>query len=392
MKNSNLLIAHGGGPTAVINSSLQGVIEEALKHPEIDKIIGARFGIEGLLDEKFIDLSSQSPDIIEGLSHTPASVLGSCRKKLKDEDFSKVIDIFKKNNIRYFFYNGGNDSMDTCNKISKFVLDSGYDLAVIGIPKTIDNDLVNTDHCPGYGSAARYVAISMMELASDIESLPIHVCVTELMGRNVGWLTAAASLAVRDNKGPHLIYLPERPLIMDKFLNDVKEAYDLYGGVLVVVSEGLKDEKGQYISDCGFIDDFGHKIPGGVSQYLSNEIIRNLGINSRSEKPGLLGRCSMMHQSQVDKTEAKAVGRFAVKTALEGNSGYMVALKRVSNEPYECEIGFQDLEKVANFEKSFPTEWIKPEGNGINSDFIDYCLPLTGGKFPEFIRLKEIYI
>ncbi|MQY77990.1 MAG: diphosphate--fructose-6-phosphate 1-phosphotransferase, partial [Bacteroidetes bacterium] len=376
----------------VINASLQGVIEEALKYPQFDNILGARFGIEGLLNERFIDLRAQPQNIIEKLQYIPASVLGSCRKKLTYEYFPRVLDILKVYGIRYFFYNGGNGSMDTCNKISKLAVDSGYDLNVIGIPKTIDNDLVNTDHCPGYGSAARYVAVSMMELACDIESLPIHICVAEIMGRNTGWLTAAASLAAQDNKGPHLIYLPERPLILPDFLNDVKEMYDMHRGVLVVVSEGLKDEKGQHIADSGFTDGFGHKVPGGVSQYLSNQIIQHLGIRSRNEKPGLLGRSSITHQSKIDRKEAKMVGAFAVKSAVEGENGYMVSLRRISNDPYECEMGLVSLEKVANFEKTFPKEWINSRGTGISKDFVDYCIPLLGETLPEYLGLEKIYI
>ena len=392
LAKANMLIAHGGGPTAVINASLQGVIEEASKHTRVGNILGARFGIEGLLNERFIDLKAQPQNIIEKLPYTPASVLGSCRKRLTDEDYPRVLDILKVYGIRYFFYNGGNDSMDTCNKISKLASDSGYDLNVIGIPKTIDNDLVNTDHCPGYGSAARYVAVSIMELACDIESLPIHICLAEIMGRNAGWLTAAACLAVQDNKGPHLIYLPERPLILMEFLNDVKEMHNLHGGVLVVVSEGLKDEKGQYIADSGFTDGFGHKVPGGVSQYLSNQIIQHLGIRSRNEKPGLLGRSSITHQSKIDRIEAKMAGIFAVKAALGGESGYMVSLKRISNEPYECEMDLVSLDKVANFEKTFPKEWINSKGTGISKDFVDYCVPLLGETLPEYLGLEKLYI
>lgn len=392
LAKANMLVVHGGGPTAVINASLQGVIEEALKYSQIDNILGARFGIEGLLKERFIDLRAQPQNIIEKLSHIPASVLGSCRKKLVGEDFSRVLDILKAYNIRYFLYNGGNDSMDTCNKISKLATASGYEMDVIGIPKTIDNDLANTDHCPGYGSAARYVVVSMMELACDIESLPIHICVVEIMGRNAGWLTAAACLAVRDNRGPHLIYLPERPLILTEFLNDVQEIYNIYGGVMVVVSEGLKDAKGQYIADAGFTDGFGHKVPGGVSQYLSNQIIQNLGIRSRNEKPGLLGRSSIAHQSQIDRMEARAAGAFGVKSALKGESGYMVSLRRISNEPYECEMGLVSLDKVANFEKTFPKEWINSRGTGIRKDFFDYCRPLLGETLPEYLGLEKVYI
>lgn len=235
--NGNLLIAQGGGPTAVINSSLQGVIEEAKKHPSITGIYGARFGVEGVLKEDFIDLGLEPIEKISGLSSTPASALGSCRKKLTDKDMPVVLEILKKYNIRYFFYNGGNDSMDTCNKISILAENSGYELKVIGVPKTIDNDLAITDHCPGFGSAAKYAAISTLELWKDVESLPIHVCVLELMGRNAGWLTAASVLGKKsENDGPHLVYLPERPFVEKEFLEDVEMWHKKVGGGLVALT------------------------------------------------------------------------------------------------------------------------------------------------------------
>lgn len=256
----NLLIAQAGGPTAVINASLKGVIEEAKKYSFIKGIYGARFGIEGVLNENFIDLGRQPQLVIDKLPYTPASALGSCRRKLVEADYPRILDVLKKYNIRYFFYNGGNDSMDTCSKIS--ALAGSYEMRVIGIPKTIDNDLEHTDHCPGFGSAARYAAVSTMELAKDVEALPIHVCVMELMGRNAGWITASASLArKKETDGPHLIYLPERPFIEEQFLEDIIHWRKKAGGVLVVVSEGLRDDNGRVISDSGIVDGFGHKVP-----------------------------------------------------------------------------------------------------------------------------------
>jgi 6-phosphofructokinase len=219
----NLLIAQGGGPTAVINASLQGVIEEAKRYSCIQRIYGAIYGVEGVLKEQFVDLGKEPEWKIRGLQNTPASALGSCRKKLTDADMPKILETFKKYDIRYFLYNGGNDSMDTCNKIFKLAKKAGYEMRVLGIPKTIDNDLAHTDHSPGFGSAARYAAVSVLEVWKDIESLPIHVCVMELMGRNAGWLTASSVLAKKnENCGPHLVYLPERPFNEDDFLEDVK--------------------------------------------------------------------------------------------------------------------------------------------------------------------------
>lgn len=389
----NLLIAQGGGPTAVINASLQGVIEEAGKYKQIKGIYGARYGVEGLLREDFIDLSKEPLNKIKGLGHTPASALGSCRRKLVEKDFPEVLKILKKYNIRYFFYNGGNDSMDTCNKIAVLAREYDYDINVIGVPKTIDNDLAYTDHCPGFGSAARYSAISAMELAKDVESLPIHVCIMELMGRNAGWLTASAALAKKNgSEGPHLIYLPERPFIEEEFLEDVKQLHAVVHGVLVVVSEGLVDINGNPLADSGIVDGFGHKVPGGVAQHLSNLVMNKLGIKSRSEKPGLLGRASIPMQSDVDREEALGVGAFAVKSAVQGKTGYMVSIKRVSSEPYASDYELVPLERVANVEKKFPMEWINKRGNGVEKAFIDYCTPLIGQDLPDYVSLEKISV
>lgn len=391
MDKGNLLIAHGGGPTPVINASLKGVIDEAKKHSEIKGIFGARFGIEGVLNEDLIDLGKESPSKIERLPFTPASALGSCRRKLTEEDYPVILDILKKYNIRYFFYNGGNDSMGTCHKVASIAED--YDMRVIGIPKTIDNDLAHTDHCPGFGSAARYVAVSTMELAKEVEALPIFVCILEVMGRNAGWLAAASSLAKRDEDlGPHLIYLPERPFMKEEFLEDVRMWHSKVKGVLVVVSEGLVDENGNSIGDTSIVDGFGHKIPGGVAQTLSNLVMSELGIKSRNEKPGLVGRASMALQSSVDREEAIRVGSFAVKSAVEGKTGYMVSIKRVSNDPYRSSLELVPLEKVANVEKKFPLNLINERGNGIKSEYADYCLPLLGDPLPEYISLDRIRV
>lgn len=387
----NLLIAQGGGPTPVINCSLAGVISESEKNDEICGIYGARFGVEGLLCEDFIDLAKEDPRTIAALENTPAAALGSCRRKLTDEDYPKILKIFKKYDIRYFLYNGGNDSMDTCKRI--FDIAGDYDIKVIGIPKTIDNDLECTDHSPGFGSAARYAAISAMELARDVESLPIHVCVMEIMGRNAGWLTAATSLARRSNsEGPQLLYLPEIVFDEDKFLNDIQKCQERTKGVLVAVSEGLKDKYGKPVSESGITDGFGHKVPGGVAQYLSDRIIKRLGLKSRSEKPGLLGRCSVAHQSKIDKEEAFRVGGYAVSSALRGESGYMVSIKRISNEPYSSSLELVLLDKVANKERKLPKEFINKEGNGVSEEYANYALPLIGGALPEHAVLKKIKV
>jgi 6-phosphofructokinase len=387
----NLLIAHGGGPTPVINASLRGVIEAARRHPEILNIYGARYGVAGLLNEELIDLGQESQQKVDGLSYTPASALGSCRKKLKEEDYPHVLEILKKYNIRYFFYNGGNDSMDTCQKIA--ALAGGYDIRVIGIPKTIDNDLEYTDHSPGFGSAARYAAISARELWFDVASLPIHVCILELMGRNAGWLTAASVLGKKSEEdGPQLVYLPERPFIEEEFLEDVRALHSRGRGVLVAVSEGLKDQNGKPLSDTGIVDGFGHIVPGGVAQHLSAVVMEKLGIKSRSEKPGLLGRTSVLMQSAIDREEAEAVGKYAVKAAVEGKSGYMVAIKRIAVNPYRFQLELAPLEQVANAERKFPLDWINQRGNGIKQEFSDYALPLIGDPLPDFVILDKVKV
>jgi 6-phosphofructokinase 1 len=389
--NGNLLIAHGGGPTAVINASLKGVIDEAKKHPVIKGIYGACEGIEGVLQEDFIDLAQEPDSKIDLLPITPSSALGSCRRKLTADDYPRLLEIFKKYNIRYFFYNGGNDSMDTCHKVS--IMAGEYEIRVIGIPKTIDNDLVLTDHSPGFGSAARYVAVTTSEMAHEAAGLPIFVFVLEVMGRNAGWLAASASLAKRSEVyGPHLIYLPERPFNKQEFLEDVRMWHEQVKGVLVVASEGLVDAHGNSIADSGLVDGFGHKIPGGVGQTLSNLVINELGIKSRHEKPGLVGRASIALQSRVDREEAIQVGAYAVKSAVQGKSGYMVSIKRISNRPYRSELALVSLEQVSNLEKKFPAEWINVRGNGINPEFADYCLPLLGDPLPAYSVLEKIKI
>ncbi len=386
----NLLVAQSGGPTAVINASVQGVVEEAKKHSGIKGIYGARFGIEGVLKEDFIDLGKESEVKLRGLSSTPASALGSCRRKLTENDFSVILEVLKKYDIGYFFYIGGNDSMDTCNKISTAAAESGYELKVMGIPKTIDNDLAQTDHCPGYGSAARYAAISALELWKDVESLPIHVCIMELMGRNAGWLTAASVLAKKsENDGPHLVYLPERPFIEEEFLEDVQAWHSKVGGVLVAVSEGLVGPDGNPLADSGIVDGFGHRVAGGVAQYLSNLVMSRLGIKSRSEKPGLLGRASIAHQSAVDREEALEIGKFAVSSAVDGKSGYMASISRISDEPYASVFKLVPLNTVANIESRFPEKWINKRGNGVEEAFNEYCMPLIGATLPEYVSLDK---
>ncbi len=373
----NILVAHGGGPTAVINASLQGVIETARDNGGFGRILGARFGAEGILKNDLLDLTDIPASEVAKLSHTPATAIGSCRRKLSDADYPAVIECMKKNDIGVFFYNGGNDSMDTCNKISMLAEKEGLDLQVIGIPKTMDNDLAYTDNCPGFGSAARYAAINAAELALDASGLPIHVVVMELMGRNAGWVTAASALAGRLTDCEVLTYLPELPVDVDKMLSDIEAAYRKGKGCLVTVSEGLCGLDGNPLADTGIVDGFGHKVAGGVGEFISKSIMDKLGIKSRSEKPGLLGRTSVAYQSEVDRKEAYDVGAKAVKVAAEGKTGHMVSINADRTNGFSYSLELVPLADVANVEKKFPLEWIV-DGNRISDEFFGYCNPLIG--------------
>ena len=383
----NILVAHGGGPTAVINTSLQGVVEAARESGKVDKIYAARFGAEGILKGDLLDLTDVPASTIRKLSHTPASAIGSCRRKLTDADYPTVIETLKRFHIDCFFYNGGNDSMDTCNKVSKLAQAEGLDVKVIGIPNTMDNDLDITDNCPGFGSAARYAAESSCELALDASGLPIHVVVLELMGRNAGWVTAASALAARATNCEVLTYLPEMRVDEDKMLADIEKAWAKGKGLLVTVSEGICGLDGKPLASTGIVDGFGHMIPGGTAQHVTDNIIQKLNIKSRAEKPGLLGRAAIPYASRVDQLEAYAVGKYAVEAALKGESDYMVAIDGHRGENFTFDLFLAPLAKVANVEKKFPLEWIVG-GNKIDDRFFDYAMPLMMDKAPDYAILR----
>lgn len=388
MLKGNMLIAHGGGPTPVINSSLLGAVREAKLHPEIETIYGARFGAEGILAGDLLDLGQVDRENLALLAKTPASALGSCRRKLTDADYPAVLECFKRFNIRYFFYNGGNDSMDTCNKIYQLATQSGYELRVIGIPKTIDNDLAVTDHCPGFGSAAKYAAVSALEIAQDASALPIHVVVMELMGRNAGWITAASALFADKMPCEHLVYLPEVAFDKTAFLAAVKEKFAKGKGLLVTISEGIHYADGSPVADSGVVDGFGHKVPGGAAQTLCDMIMAETGLKARSEKPGLLGRVSVALMSPVDQREAEEAGAVAVRSAVEGKTGFMVGFQADRTPAYACKTCLIPLEDVANAEKKFPLGWIGQDGCSIDKAFIDYCLPLLGECDTRFAAIR----
>ena len=383
----NLLVVHGGGPTAVLNASLYGVIREAQKNPDIKKIYGAIGGSEAILTENFLDMGELEDEKIELLLQTPGTAIGSSRFPLEQEQYEAMVDILKKNDIKYVLFNGGNGSMDTCGKVSKVCADEG--IYVVGIPKTMDNDISIIDHAPGFPSAAKYIATVTKEVGADVKSLPIHVCVIEAMGRNAGWITAASVLARKEpGYAPHLVYLPERNFKEEEFLEDVKRLYDELGGVVVVVSEGLRNEKGESIVPPIFKTDRAVYY-GDVSAYLAELVIKKLGIKARSEKPGLCGRTSMLLQSKVDREEAVLVGREAVKAAVAGHTGVMVGIRRKGGEEYGIETPLIPIEEVMLNERVMPEDYINERGNDITESFARWCKPLIDGDLPEMISFKE---
>ena len=392
MKN-NVLVVHGGGPTSVMNASLYGVLKEAERHSQIGAVYGAIGGVEGILKENLLNLS-EFQGAKELLLHTPGSAIGSSRYPVTEEDYNKTPIILKKYNIKYILPNGGSGTMDTCGKIYKSCIEAGYtDIKVVGIPKTIDNDIAITDHTPGFGSAARYLAATVREVAEDVKSLPIHVCIIEALGRNAGWITAASVLA-RRKKGdaPHLIYTPERPFKEEEFLTDVKKLYDKLGGVVVVVSEGLKKEDGTPVVDPIYKTDRAVYY-GDVSAHLANLVIKRLGIKARNEKPGLCGRASIAWQSPVDCQEAQLAGEKALEAAIKGHTGVMIGFKREKTEDGSYKIGIIEIpiEKVMLLEKTLPDEYINVRGNDITEEYIKWLQPLVGPKFEEFLDFKEYY-
>ena len=391
-----LVMAQSGGPTAAINSSICGVIQEALQHDAIDGVYGALYGIMGILHENLIDLAKESPDQMERLRRTPSSALGSCRRKLDKADLERVLAVFQAHNIRYFFYNGGNDSMDTAHKISRMATDAGYEMRVLGVPKTVDNDLVETDHCPGFGSAARWTAIAMRDMGCDDKAgatTTTSIAILESMGRDSGWLTGAAALAKEGpDDAPHLIYLPEAAFEMDAFLQDVQRVHDRLGYVLICVSEGIRDKDGNILTTSAAKDAFGHVQLGGVGDLLARTIKEKLGIKARANIPGTLQRSSILGASRTDLDEAYLVGQMAVKYALEGHSGQMVSLVRESDDPYSCTTGLSPLENVANAKKLVPADYIVPEGNFVNDKFLRYVKPLAGDLLPSYTRFQKVAV
>lgn len=389
----NMLVAQSGGPSAAINATITGVIDAGLASSRVEHVYGALNGIKGVLNENFVMLDDicRSPETRDLLAVTPAAALGSCRWKLKNpeedkREFEEIIRILRKNNIGYFIYTGGNDSMDTVYKLSVYCREHGVDdIKIMGAPKTIDNDLGETDHCPGFGSAAKFIATAFTEIACDcyVYDIP-SVTVVEVMGRNAGWLTASAALARNEARHvPQLIYLCERAFDTERFVEDVKEALERENNIIIAVSEGLKDARGNYVGEemkSGKEDAFGHKYLSGIGKYLEQVITDKIGCKVRSVELNILQRCAGYMLSETDIIESRNLGAFAAVSAIRGESGKMSALKRMPGDNYQVEIVLADLSKIANVEKTVPLEWITENGYDITQEMVDYLRPLIQGE------------
>ena len=388
----NLLVAQSGGPTAVINASVAGVIQEAWRHGCIEEIYGGLNGIFGILNETLVDLNEEKAKTIAGLKHTPAAALGTCRYKVDfkkqpakaAQDMDRLFAVFQAHNIRFFFYAGGNDSQDTTNKIHEEAVKRGWEMRCIGIPKTIDNDLPHTDHCNGYGSVIKYNAVTVMEVAFDVSSMATDdgsCCIIEVMGRAAGWIAAGTVLAKRQpTDAPHIILLPEVPFEQEKFLARVKETVASLKYCIVVVGEGLKNAVGEEIGvDKSRVDAFGHAVLGGAADRLAEIVQAKLNLKTRTVKLGYAQRAAAHFASETDVLEAVACGETAVRAAVGGKSGYMVKIVRLSSQPYRWATDLQPLNDIANVEHFLPRDWITEDGFLPNEKFIEYARPLIEG-------------
>jgi 6-phosphofructokinase 1 len=403
----NVLVGQSGGPTAVINASVAGIVAEALNHSCVEEIYGALNGVLGILQEDIIDLAAESQQQIRALRHTPGAALGTCRYKLKKtQDFERVLEVFKAHNIRYFFYIGGNDSQDTADKISKLAQEQGYELRVIGVPKTIDNDLAGTDHCPGYGSVVKYLATSIREIACDNEAMGQGdlVSIVETMGRSAGWIAAGASLAKRrdhPHDPPHIILLPEVPFNQEKVLEDVRRVLKREKYCLIVVAEGLVDADGNYLAADAATDAFGHARLGGAGEALAEIVEAAIpSAKVRVARPGLFQRAASHCAAKIDVDEAFLAGQAAVRAGVAGETDKMVTLVRGETDHYTCETGLAPLSEIANGVKKLPREWINEDNISMNFQFLRYAQPLIQGEVvlphdagvPMYARLDKVRI
>jgi ATP-dependent phosphofructokinase / diphosphate-dependent phosphofructokinase len=393
----NLIIGQSGGATAVINASLVGAVEAALAEERIDSIYGMLHGIEGLLKEDLIDLRRQPSSIWSRLLHTPSAALGTCRYKLKDEDPERVIDILRRYNIHYMLYTGGNDSADTTHRLAQAAQHAGYDLRAISIPKTIDNDLPFTDHCPGYGSAARFMALATLDSSMNTKSIPSYypVKVIETMGRDAGWLTASSALGKRDESDPpHILLVPEQRFNADRFLRQVEEVYRRVGYVVVVAAESLRDEQGLALGSIGQVgtDAFQHPMLSGAAQQLVELVKSEMELPARFDKPGDLQRMASFSISHTDQEEAYLVGKMGIYALLGGESDKMITLVRHTEPTYHCTTGLAELAQVANVQRLLPNEYLDESKTMVTQAFYDYALPLIGEPLPDHARLEKIRI
>jgi len=395
--HNNLIIGQSGGATAVINASLVGAVEAALLDERINDIYGMLHGIEGLLKEDLIDLRRQPSSVWTRLLYTPSAALGTCRYKLKDEDPERVIAIFRQYDIHFLLYIGGNDSADTAHRLALAAQHMNYDLRVISVPKTIDNDLPFTDHCPGYGSAARFIALATLDSAMNTRSIPWYypVKVIETMGRNAGWLTASSASGKRDESDPpHILLIPEQRFNAERFLRRVEEVYRRVGYVVVVAAESLRDEQGQALGAIGQVgmDEFQHPLLNGAAQQLVELVKRETKLRARFDKPGDLQRMASFSVSITDRDEAYLVGKMGTKALLDGESDKMITLVRNDEPAYHCTTGLVELAQVANVQRLLPGEYLDESKTMVTQAFYNYVLPLIGDPIPEHARLEKLRI
>ncbi len=383
-----LLLVHGGGPTAVLNCSLYGAAEEAIASGKIDEVYGAIGGMGGLLAERFVRLDTLPSSRRELLRTTPGSAIGTSRDAMEAPEYARAAEVIRKNGFNFLLCNGGNGTMDTCGKVYEACQAAGTQVLVAGIPKTMDNDIAVTDHSPGFPSAARFIAGTVREICADVRSLPLHVCVVEAMGRNAGWVTAAAALASQAGEiGPALIYLPERDFDEAAFLQDVERLWARGRGVVAVVSEGIHGPGGKPLVPPIFQTGRSTYF-GDVSAHLAQLVVKELGVKARSEKPGLAGRCSIHWRSSIDCREAEEAGRAAVQAVLNGQTGVMPAFRRISDQPYQSETFLAPIREVMLTERTMPEEYINEAGNGVTEAYLQWLRPLMGEELPELVTFQ----